>query len=97
MTDVKLPSDLADNKSISISKDGKDEVIFSPIFKNKVGTEETKGELKKENVSDVYDANEEKNTKIIYGTDDKDIKLEYIPLDNGIKENIILNKKNKHQ
>ena len=93
VTDVKLPSDLADNKSISISKDGKDEVIFSPIFKNKVGTEETKGELKKENVSDVYDANEEKNTKIIYGTDDKDIKLEYIPLDNGIKENIILNKK----
>ncbi|MCR2033420.1 DNRLRE domain-containing protein [Anaerofustis stercorihominis] len=93
VTDVMLPSDFADNKLISVSKDGKDQVTFRPIFEKEADSNETKGELQKENVTDIYEGNEEKNTKIIYGTDDKNVKLEYIPLDNGIKENIILNKK----
>ena len=43
--------------------------------------------------TDLYDQTTEQQTKITYATEDKNIQLEYISQDTGIKENIILNEK----
>lgn len=92
MVDIKLPEDLASDVPISIQDKDNNEVKFYPIFEKEVSKEETKGELKKETVEGIYYEKEEKNTKIVYGSDDENIDMEYIPIDNGIKENIIINK-----
>ncbi|WP_290773297.1 DNRLRE domain-containing protein [Anaerofustis sp.] len=91
MVDIKLPEDLTSDVPISIQDKDDNEVKFYPVFEKEVSKEETKGELKKETVEGIYYEREEKNTKIVYGSDEENIDIEYIPIDNGIKENIIIN------
>jgi len=65
-----------------------------------VSASKSTGELKKETVEDIYGESKEKNTRILYDafTDEKStkdknaIEIEYILENDGIKENIIINR-----
>ncbi len=55
------------------------------------GTEElASNEVIEEEVPDLYGGKEEKQTGIKYETPDDDVFIEYLPIDSGVKENIIL-------
>ena len=50
-------------------------------------------QVAEEEVTDIYGKEEKKNTAAVYSSEDKTFKLEYIPFETGVKENIILNEK----
>ena len=50
-------------------------------------------EIEKEKVTDLYGKEEKKATSAVYQAKDNTFQLEYIPFENGVKENLILNKK----
>lgn len=47
-------------------------------------------DTKQENVTDLYGNEEEKTTTAVYSASDETFKLEYIPYESGVKENLIL-------
>ena len=85
-----IPKEMDENTPLRL-ENGEYSLEVSPMFVTSKDTKEVA--VQKEKVTDIYGKTKEKKVAAVYEATDKTLKLEYVPFDMGVKENIILNEK----
>lgn len=90
--DVLLPKSLEEGIPIKVV-DKEKEFSMKPLFDDEISSNTTS--LVKQNEEDLYGDVEKETTAVVFSTDQPSIKYEYQPINDGVKEYIVLNKEPK--
>lgn len=105
-----IPEEISEETPLRL-ENGAYSLEVSPLFTASAGEEKeaatadekkngetavlSEAEVQKEEVTDLYGKTREKKVSAVYSSEDDSLKLEYIPFESGVKENLILEEKPK--